>query len=98
MPFSRASRGRFETDRQALQVNLALVWNIYSSENFHQSGFAGAVLAHQRVHRAALQPELHIVKRKHTGKLLADIFRVQEKFRLRHSTTGAHCGHGRGTD
>ena len=89
---------RFQADRQALQINLALIWNIYSSKDLHQRGFTGAVLAHQRMHRAALQPELHIVQRQHAGKFLADVFNVQEIFRLRYGATGAHRGHGRGTD
>ena len=89
---------RFQADRQAFQMNLALIWNIYSSKDLHQRGFAGAVLAHQRMHSAALEPELHIVQRQNARKFLADVFDVQEIFRLRYGATGAHRCHGRGTD
>ena len=48
---------------------------MHAGKDFHQGALAGAVLAHQRVHFAALQIEVDVVERRYAGKGLGDAFR-----------------------
>ncbi len=51
--FQRIKRG-IETNIGAFQADFAAVWLVDASQNLHQRRFSSAVLAHQRVHGAAL--------------------------------------------
>ncbi|MNX85707.1 hypothetical protein D3C86_1175570 [compost metagenome] len=93
----RIERG-IETDRRAFQANFAVVRLVDAGENLHQRRFAGAILAHQRMHGAALEVELHIIERHDAGKFLAYAIRCEKKLRIRHGSAGAHGGHCRWTD
>jgi hypothetical protein len=43
-----------ESDRSVGQSNFAVIFDLHAGKDFHQCTFAGAVLAHQRMHFAAL--------------------------------------------
>ena len=55
----------------------ALVLGVNAHQNFHQGGFTGTVLAHQRVNLARLHLKLHMIKRLYARERLADIFHFQ---------------------
>jgi hypothetical protein len=67
-----------ETDGRSLDADHAVVVDVHAGEDFHQCRFAGAVLAHQRVHFAAHQVEVDVTQRRHAGERLGDAFRVQD--------------------
>ena len=56
----------------AFEKHLALVVRVDAAEDLHQGGFAGAVLADQRVDFARLHGKRDVAQRLHTGKALAD--------------------------
>ncbi len=65
--------------RPAVEQDLALVARVDAGEYLHQRGFAGAVLAHQRMHLAGLQLEAGVVQRPHAGERLADAAHGDER-------------------
>src|SRR5262249_24586258 len=64
--------GRRERDGLPVEQDLALVWPVQAVEDVHQRRLAGAVLAQQGVHLAALQVEIDVVVRDDAGKALRD--------------------------
>ncbi len=59
-------------DRPAVQVDLAALGRIDAREDLDQGRLAGAVLAEQRVHLAALDLEVDGVERERAGEALAE--------------------------
>ena len=83
----RLARGA-EVDLLAVQKDFAVVFIVDSEEALHQGGFSGAVFAHQRMHRARLDREGHIVQRLNARKALADMLHLQ-KLACRSAVSGA---------
>ena len=71
---------RRQLDFLALQLEGAGVGRVDAGDDLHQRRLAGAVLAHQRVNVAALQPERDVVERQHAGKGLADVLDLEQIF------------------
>ncbi len=62
----------------ARKPDRAAVGRINPGDDLHQRGFARAILAHQRMHGAGLQPELDIVERHHAREFLANAFDLED--------------------
>ena len=75
--------GAGEIDLAAFQINMAAVLAVNAEQAFHQRGFAGAVLAHQRVYGARLDLQADMIQRFYAGKSLCDI-RHPEQYGLLH--------------
>ena len=56
----------------ALDPDGALVVGVHAGEDFHQGALAGAVLAHQRVHFAAVEVEVDVAQRRDAGEGFRD--------------------------
>ncbi len=68
MPFSSASSGLLRRMLWPRRRNVAGVGRVDAGEDLHQRGLAGAVLAHQRMDRAALELEAgHCPARRRRG-------------------------------
>ena len=89
---------RSELDLLALELEGAGVGRVDAGDDLHQRRLAGAVLAHQRVHMAALQAELHVVERQHAGERLADVVDLEQIFGVRDRAAFAHEFGGRWTE
>ena len=79
----------------AAQFETARIGRVDASDDFHQSRFARTILTHQRVHRAAAQLKLHVIKRHHARKFLAHSIHFQNIIRAGNRTAFAdnfHCG------
>ena len=72
MPAAMASAGlRKFTSRPSSRI-CALVRAVLAVEGLHQRRLAGAVLAHDRVHLAAADPQLDVAVGDHAGEALGD--------------------------
>ena len=67
-----------ETNRRALDPDLAVIVDMHAGEDLHQGRFAGAVLPHKRVDFAAPQVEVDVAKRRHSGKGFGYAFRFKD--------------------
>ena len=79
---------RIERDRTAIDENLAGIARARAAEHPHQRRLAGAVLAEQHVHFAALQVERHIVQRANAWELFRDASHFEQRRvggRVRHA-------------
>src|SRR6185295_3908802 len=76
----------FDFDRMALPKNLAPVRFIESSDDLHESGFAGSVLADQRVDLSGLHFETHVVKHGDAAERLGDVCHSQERLGIVHKS------------
>ena len=61
-----------EADRRAVEPQLALVRTIDAGDDLDQRRFAGAVLAEQRVDRAAAHRQRYVLQRQHAGEGFLD--------------------------
>ena len=84
---------RAEPDLDAPQPEGAGVGRIDAGDDLHQRRLAGAVLAHEGVHRAALQSELDIVEREDAGEFLADVLDLEQVFGVRDGPALPYCLH-----
>ena len=66
-----------ETNRRSGKPDRAFVFDMHAGEDFHQSRFAGAVLAHQRMHFAAHQVEVDVAQGLDSGERFGDAFGFQ---------------------
>ena len=78
MPRSIASFADLSTTGFAVEQDLALVRPVEAVEDVHQRRLAGAVLAEQRVHLAALEVEVDAVVRDDPRKPLRDPAKLQD--------------------
>ncbi|MNE48609.1 hypothetical protein D3C80_1430830 [compost metagenome] len=77
-PGLQRRQGRFEDHRFAPQAQFAGVRLVDAGDDFHQGGFARAVLAHQGQHGAGAYPQLHVGQGHHPGETLADVDDLQQ--------------------
>ena len=70
-----------EADGRAVEPQLALVRPIDAGDDLDQRRFAGAVLAEQRVDRAAAHRQRHVLQRQHAGEGLLNPARLQAERR-----------------
>ncbi len=61
-----------EVDGDPVHHDVAAVLTIGATQDLHERGLAGAVLAEQHVHLAGPQRQIHAVERDDAGKALAD--------------------------
>jgi len=86
-------------DRLTGQLDHAVVDLVHAGEDLDQGRLAGAVLAHQGVHFAAEQPEVHALQRDHAREPLADPAHRQDRPGLHHRChTFPEWEPGRGPD
>ena len=83
MPYCSASSGEVSRISWPFSRNEPESGRVDAGDDLHQRRFAGAVLAHQRVHMAALQAERDVVERQHAGKGLADVLDFEQIFGAR---------------
>src|SRR5688572_6287970 len=69
---------RGQPDVLAAQLERAGIRMIDAGNDLHERGFAGAILAHQGVHRAGPEPERDIIQRDDARKLLSDALDLQK--------------------
>ena len=73
-----------EIGRTAVEENLASVPAHGTAEDLHQRGFAGAVLAEERMHFAGAHLQGGVGQRLNAGILLADAAHLQQRRRVVH--------------
>ena len=100
IPASSASRGEWQLDGPAVQLDLALVGPVEAGEDVRERRLAGAVLAEQRVHLAAADLEVDAVVRDDAGEPLRDPAHRDgrppgEGGRLRARSRSSGCGGSR---
>ena len=89
----RLARAR-TVDRLAVEEDFAGIRLIDAGEDLHQRRLAGAVLAHQRMHFAAIEIESRAAQRMHAGKALLDAAHLHEPFARRAEIAdGSPFGH-----
>ena len=68
-----------DSDRRAVEQNLAFVRRLDAVNHLDEGRLAGAVLAEQRVNLARLDFEMDVVVGAHAGKRLADADQLQSR-------------------
>src|ERR1700722_19267625 len=67
-----------ETNRRALDPDLAIIVDVHSSEDLHQGRFARAVLPHEGVDFAAPQVEIDVAQSRYASEGFGDAFRFED--------------------
>ena len=68
--------------RLTIHKNFTFVRLIHPAEDFHQGGFARAVLAAKREHFALADFEAHVVQSDHTGESFGDSAHREKRRRV----------------
>ena len=75
----------------AVEVELALIGGVDPGEQLHQRRLAGAVLADQGEHLAAVQVQVHVLQGLHAGKALRHPAHFQQWSSRGHRVRGHRC-------
>ena len=70
--------GRLDLHRPAVDANLAAVLSVKAVKNLHQGGFAGAVLAQERMHLACFDIKIDMVAGQDARETLDDAAHFQQ--------------------
>ena len=78
MPMARRLRRTAQVDHFAPPQHLAGVALDHAGHDFHERGFAGAVLAEQQMHFAGVHREIAVAQRRYAAESLLDVPEFEE--------------------